>query len=169
MSQSLGKAERLIGRIARLFALASGVALLWLMLFIVYAEMARYLFGAPLFGAHDVARMSLVVVVFFGLAWGGWTGGHISVDLVGGMVPPRLLRLIDAPVRLLSAVLVAVMGWRAAMEGLDAREFGEATNLVEIPLFPFFLVAAFGFAVYALVLLAQAACAMRGKVVGSGP
>jgi len=154
--------DRFVGRSARLLALAGGAALLWLMGFTVYAEIARYLFNAPLLGAHDISRMSLIVLVFCGLAWCGWTNGHIAVDLVGSVLPRAVLRLTDTLMRLGALALVVVMAWRAMEEGLDAQEFGTATNLIQIPHMPFYMVVAFGFAVYAMVLVVQVRHLMRG-------
>ena len=54
------------------------------------------------------------------------------------------------------------MAWQALVQGLDALEFGEGTNELEIPLFPFFVVAALGSAAYCVVLLIQVNRAIHG-------
>ena len=54
------------------------------------------------------------------------------------------------------------MAWQAFVQGLDALEMGEGTNEVEIPLFPFFLVVAFGSIVYCVVLIIQVIRAAKG-------
>ena len=146
----------------RTLAIIGGVTLLCLMLLTVYAVIMRYVFDAPLLWALDYARVGLVIVTFMGLAYCGWTGGHIAVDFIGGFAPPIVLRISDTIIRLTCAVLIALMAWQGLEQGLDALEMGEGTNEVEIPLFPFFLVVAIGCAAYAIVLIAQALRAARG-------
>ena len=154
--------EPLIERSVRTLAIIGGVTLLCLMLLTVYAVIMRYVFNAPLLWALDYVRVGLVIVTFMGLAYCGWTGGHIAVDFIGGFAPPIVLRISDTIIRLTCAVLIALMAWQGLEQGLDALEMGEGTNEVEIPLFPFFLVVAIGCAAYAIVLIAQALRAARG-------
>lgn len=146
----------------RFLAIIGGATLLGLMLLTVYAVVMRYVFNAPVLWALDYARVGLVIVTFAGLAYCGWTGGHIAVDFVGTFLPRTALRISDTIVRLVCAVLIGLMAWQGFQQGLDALEMGEGTNEVEIPLFPFFLVVAFGCAVYTIVLIVQALRAARG-------
>ncbi len=88
-----GRGVRLVDRSVRRLAFIGGLALLWLMGLTVVAVMMRYVFGAPILGAQDISEMSLVLVAFLGLAYSGWTGAHIAVDLIGGMLPPGLTKL----------------------------------------------------------------------------
>lgn len=146
----------------RFLAIIGGATLLGLMLITVYAVIMRYVFNAPVLWALDFARVGLVIVTFAGLAYCGRTGGHIAVDFIGTFAPPSVLRVSDTIIRLICAVLIGMMAWQGFEQGLDALEMGEGTNEVEIPLFPFFLVVAFGCAAYAIVLIAQALRAARG-------
>ena len=146
----------------RYFAIIGGITLLCLMLLTVYAVIMRYVFNSPPLWVLDFARVGLVVVSFMGLAYCGWTGGHIAVDFIGAFAPPIVLKISDTIVRLTCAALLALMAWQGLEQGLDAIEMGEATNEVEIPLYPFFLVVAFGCGAYAIVLIAQALRAARG-------
>ena len=146
----------------RYLAIIGGVTLLGLMLLTVYAVIMRYVFNSPPLWVLDYARVGLVIVTFMGLAYCGWTGGHIAVDFIGGFAPPWVLRISDTLIRLACAALIALMAWQGLQQGLDALEMGYGTNQVEIPTFPFFLVVAFGCSVYVIVLIAQAVRAARG-------
>ncbi len=154
--------ETIIQRSVRLLALVGGAALLCLMLLTVYAVVMRYVFNAPVLWALDVARVGLVMVVFPGLAYCGWTGGHVAVDFISNFAPPAVVRVTDTIVRLACAGLIGMMAWQGLRQGLDALEVGDGTNELELPLFPFYVVFAFGCAVYGIVLIAQAARAARG-------
>lgn len=156
------RVELYVQKMVRHLAIVAGVTLLFLMLLIVYAVVMRYIFNSPILWALDCARVGLIVLVFFGLSYCGLTGGHIAVDLLGLFSPPRVVQISDFVVRSMCFVLVGLMAWQALVQGLDALEFGEGTNELEIPLFPFFVVAAFGSAAYCVVLLIQVNRAIHG-------
>ena len=117
----------------------------------------RYVFNAPILGAQDISELSLAVLVFLGIPYCGWTGGHVAVDLISTVVGESRLRYTDALMRLLGGVLFAVVAWQAMRQGLDALEYGDATNLVDIAHYPFMFLMSFGWLLFALVLLMQAA------------
>ena len=120
----------------RSLAYAAGAALLWLMLLTVVAVVMRYVFNAPILGAQDISELSLAVVVFLGIPYCGWTGGHVAVDLISTVVGESRLRYTDTLMRLAGAALFAFVAWQAMRQGLDALEYGDATNLVEVPHYP---------------------------------
>ena len=157
--------ESVVRKSVRHLAILAGVTLLFLMFLTVYAVIMRYVFNAPILWALDVARVGLVVLVFFGLAYCGLTGGHIAVDFLGIFAPPRIVQISDVVIRSICFVLIALMAWQAMQQGLDAVEMGEGTNELEIPLFPFFAVVAFGSVAYCIVLIIQVARAVRGDAL----
>lgn len=163
--QSNRSFESVVRKSVRHLAILAGVTLLFLMFLTVYAVIMRYVFNAPILWALDVARVGLVVLVFFGLAYCGLTGGHIAVDFLGIFAPPRIVQLSDVVIRSICFVLIALMAWQAMQQGLDAIEMGEGTNELEIPLFPFFAVVAFGSVAYCIVLIIQVARAVRGDAL----
>ncbi len=163
MAPRAGRTGQIVDRGVRFLAFLGGLTLLWLMGLTVTAVIMRYVFGAPILGVQDMSEMSLVLVAFLGMAYSGWTGAHIAVDLIGGMLTPRIMRCTDTAVRLLGAGLMAAVTWQTVRQGRDAVAYGEATNLVDIPHAPFFLVVALGAAAYTVVLGVQAVRAARGR------
>ena len=160
--QSNSTFESVVRKSVRHLAIVAGVTLLLLMLLTVYAVVMRYIFNAPILWALDIGRMGLVVLVFFGLAYCGLTGGHIAVDFLGVFAPPRVVQISDVIIRSVCVVLIGLMAWQAMQQGFDAIEMGEGTNELEIPLSPFFIVVAFGSVTYCTVLMIQVARAARG-------
>ena len=157
--------ELLIQKFVRHLAIFAGVALMSLMLLIVYAVVMRYIFNSPILWALDCARVGLVVLVFFGLAYCGLTGGHIAVDFLGAIAAHRTVQLTDIIIRSICCLLVGLMAWQSMVQGLDALDLGEGTNELEIQLFPFFAVAALGSVAYCAVLMIQVKRAIRGQVL----
>lgn len=163
MRDALHRAERALELLVRGAALLAGAVLFALMLLTVYSVVMRYVFNAPPYFTLDLSKMMLVPAVFFGLAYCGWTGGHIAVDLIGALGAPRLTRWIDAAVRLACVLVLGLTTWMLAGLAVDAREFEEATNLIEIPHHPFVWMMVAGAALYTAALAGLLARAVEGR------
>lgn len=133
-------------------AIVGGAILMCLMALTVVAVTLRK-FNDPILGTQDLSEAGLTMVVFFAMAYSGWTGGHIAVDLIGSFVSARRLAVIDAAVRILCGLFFLVVAWQSLGQGLDALEYGDGFNLLDIPHFPFYFVIAFGSLVFACVLV----------------
>lgn len=163
MDKKPGLLDRVIGGTVRLSAFISGIALLWLMGLTVVAVIMRYVFNGPILGSQDLCEVSLVLVVFPAMAYCGWTGGHVALDLIGAVLKPRVLRWSDSLVQLVCGVLFSYVTWQTWTRGLDAYKYGEASNLIAIPRSPFFFTIAISSGLYTLVLFIQAIKMARGK------
>ena len=161
MDQKRSVINQLIGYAVRRAAFISGLALLWLMALTIGAVVMRYLFNAPILGAQDLSEVSLVLVVFPAMAYCGWTGGHVALDLISSFFSSAKLRWSDSLIQLISGILFIYLSWVSAWRGLDALEYGDASNLIEIPHWPFFFVISLGSALYAVVLMTLAVKAAR--------
>lgn len=129
----------------------------------------RYLFNSPIFGAQDIARLALLVVVACSFAYGGRAGAHVAVDLLGFVAPKVLLRWTDLFVRCGAAVMLAIVAWRSFVNGLGAAEYGEASTLLAIPFLPFYFIIALGLLLYVAVLLVEAWAGVRRFQSGAAP
>jgi TRAP-type C4-dicarboxylate transport system permease small subunit len=152
-----------LDRIVRFFALIAGGVLFALMLLTVYSVVMRYVFNAPPIFTLDLSRMLLIAVVAFGLAYCGWTGGHIAVDLIETVGWPKLARCTDIVVRLVCAGVIGLWAWKLAGLALDSYEVGNATNMVQIPHHPFVWMMVVGAGLYAAVLIALMMRSCRGQ------
>lgn len=152
----------------RALAVASGLTLLALMLLTVVAVTVRK-FNYPITGTQDLSEAGLTVVVFFAMAYSGWTGGHIAVDLISGVLKGRALQVLDTVVRFACGGFFIIVTWQSIRQGLDAFEQGDGFNLIALPHYPFFFVVAFGSGLYALVLLVLALRSACGLNDPKGP
>ncbi len=146
--------------LARWLGLAAGLLLSLIALFTVYAALSRYLFNAPVLGAADIARLGLVVVVAFSLAWCGRTGGHVAVDLFVDMLPARLTRWTDIFVKLAAAVIFSLLAVRCAQEGIETEI---ETQSIVIPAGPFYWIIAAGALLYAFILALEGFALLAGR------
>ncbi len=149
-----------VGTCVRFLALASGIVLTGLMALTVAAVILRKA-NEPIVGAQDISEAGLIVVVFFAMAYSGWTGGHIAVDLIGA-IKGRMLDWLDCGVRTVCGLFFVVVTWMTVEHGLDALEYGDGFNLLPILHWPFYFVIAFGSGLFSLVLFLLAARSVYG-------
>lgn len=155
MQKQLEKLSAAVDGVVRLLAIVSGVILMCLMTLTVVAVALRKV-NQPILGTQDLSEAGLILVVFCAMAYSGWTGGHIAVDLIGTALRQRTLELMDFGVRLVSGLFFAVVAWMSVVHGLDALEFGEGFNLLPIQHWPFYFMIAFGSGLFSLVLIVLA-------------
>jgi TRAP-type transport system small permease protein len=149
-------AQRWVRRATRALADVAGVALLALMLLTVADVVMRYVFHSPISGVWDLTQAAMVLVTFLGLAYGGYTGGHIVIDLLKDRFDARALRALDLFVGILSALVMLVIAWRSSLYMLDVARTGAASMTLLMPFYPLVAVVAFGSLVFAAVLLFRA-------------
>jgi TRAP-type C4-dicarboxylate transport system permease small subunit len=152
------------GRILRLMALGGGVVLMLLMGYTVLDVVLRYGFNKPFSGSLEVTEFAMALIVFLGIAYCGFTGGHVAVDILERPLQSPKLRFIPVLLTLASAVLFAAIAWLTADEALSSMQ--RVSNMVRWPHWPFQMTVAFGSAMYAIVLLIQTVEMLRSK--GSG-
>ena len=150
---------QLFDRFLRLMALAAGYILLLLMLVTVFDVVMRYVFNRPLASAWEFTEFSMALIVFLAIAYCGWIGGHISVDLFEKWLDRPGLRYLPAILSFVSAALFAVIAYEAARETIAT--IGQVSNMLRWPHFPFRFAVAFGSAMYAIVLVIQGVRSLR--------
>ena len=152
------------GRVLRMLALAAGWVLLALLFFTVLDVVLRYLFNMPFRGSLEFTQFLMSVIVFLGLAYCGWTGGHIAVDIFEKQLSGPRLRYLPVLLSIFSALLFATIAWFTLQDGLATMR--RVSNMLRWPYYPFIFVTAFGSAMYSLVLLVQAVRTLRQRPVG---
>lgn len=148
-------------RVLRAMTLLAGVVLFGLMLFTVLDVVLRYGFNRPFASSVEATEFAMAVIVFFGLAYCGWTGGHVAVDILERPLEDPRLRFVPVILTFVSAMLFAAIAWFTAVEALGTMH--RVSNMLRWPHYPFMLAVAFGSALFALVLLIHTVQLLRGK------
>ena len=143
-------------RALRVLALGGGVVLLGLMALIAFAVVMRYVLRLPVLGAYEMTELAMALIVFLGLPYCAATGGHVAVDVLGGLLDRPAMRWPNALLHLAGAALTAVMAWQSVVYALDSKSRGEATNMLKIDLFPFQVLTGVSMALFTLVLVVLA-------------
>jgi len=159
-----------LDRIVRSVALwGGGLTLVGLMGLTVVDVVLRYLFNSPIYGARDVAKLILLVMVALSVAYSARTGGQVAIEVFSSMMGPRMLRWTDVFVRSVATVVLLVLTWRLWYSGQNAGRFGEASLALQIPFKPFYFILAVGMLLYAAVLIAEIPLYLRSRATDLTP
>jgi TRAP-type C4-dicarboxylate transport system permease small subunit len=151
----------LFDRFLRLLACISGVIIIALMVFTVVDVFVRNVFNAPLKSVYEFTEFTMAAIVFLGIAYTGWTGGHIAVDMFVKWLDQPRWRWITALLAYLGAALFALIAYRATLETIDT--IAQVSNRLGWPHYPFRFTVAFGCALFAVVLAIQGSQVLRRR------
>ncbi len=131
-------------------AIGAGICLLAMVAVVMTGVVLRYVFGAPLMGVNEIVQLIAVALAMLALPYCTSSGTHVQVDLFDRVLG-RWGRLCgDILSRVLSVValyFICSQAWRKAGEAI---EFGDVTNMLQMPLWPF----------YGAILLGMGICAI---------
>lgn len=133
-------------------ACVAGFALILLMLLTTADVVGRYFFNSPIGGVFDLTHFAVSIMTFLGLAYCGWRGTHVVIELLYDRLPPAARRVLNRVTNLAGCTLFGLISWRTAVQSIDVREMGEASQMMEIPLFPLYYLVAFGAGLFAWVM-----------------
>jgi TRAP-type C4-dicarboxylate transport system permease small subunit len=110
--------------IARFFALACGWWLLGFSILTCVDIVCRKLFGITLQGTDEIGGYSMAIVSAFGFTYTLLNRSHTRIDILLGIVTPRLrsvLSVLSALGLAAMAVYGALRGWSVLQESLEFR------------------------------------------------
>ena len=141
------------GKFLRLMSLAAGWVVVALMAYTVIDVFLRYVFNHPFRGSLEVTEFAMALIVFLGIAYCGWLGGHVAVDIFERPLDNPKLRFVPVILTFVSTLLFAAIAWLTAGDAIGASH--RISNMMRWPHWPFQAAVAFGAAMYAVVLLIQ--------------
>lgn len=151
-------ADRLTRRLSRATGALSALAaacLLAIVVLISAGVVMRYLLGQPILGLNEIVQLAAVALVMAALPHATLREDHVAVDVFDRALG-RLGRLFgDVLARVISAVVLAILCQRAVLKGLDAWEWGDATNMLRMPIWPFYAILALGSGLCVVVFAVQ--------------
>ena len=154
------------GSFLRLLALAGGWVIVGLMVYTVADVILRYIFNRPFSGSIEVTEFAMAAIVFLGIAWCGWLGGHVAVDILERPLENPRLRFVPVILTFISGVLFLAIAWLTVDEALSTMS--RVSNMMRWPHYPFQFIVALGSAMYAVVLFVQCVQMLRKTPSGEG-
>lgn len=150
------------GRVDVWLATISGLALAFMMIFVFAGAVLRYVFNAPIVGGNEVLEMASVVIVMLAVPYCTTQDAHVRIDLLDRPLGRGGRMLTDVLYRVIGIVVLWFLVKSYIARTLDALEFDDVTNMLDLPLWPFYGLIVFGMGLYAVILAAQLVMLGRG-------
>lgn len=168
MLKTLSKAcSDVSGQAALILASVAGVFLLAMTGLISTAVIMRYVAGRPILGVNEIVQLIAVALAMLALPYTTHSRKHVRADIFDGTLGGRGRFLADLLTRALSIAALCYLVDRAVDKALDAREFGDATNMLALPIWPFYGLIALGMSLCILIFALQAlAILVHGRAEG---
>jgi TRAP-type C4-dicarboxylate transport system permease small subunit len=132
MTRILGKS---LDRIEDIFAFLGGILLVVAVFSVVFQVIARYFFGLSIIWINEVNEYILLYVPFLGAAWLLRHNGHVTVDLLVRVLPPRIKKASNILVAALGIIISAVLVWYGTSVTMEAYARGTvSTTSTQLPL-----------------------------------
>lgn len=155
------------GRATRFLAVVAGIFLIAMTVLISFAVFMRYVVGQPILGVNEIVQLIAVALAMLALPYATHTSKHVRADIFDPALGRVGRLLADIASRAVSIFALWFLVNRAWLKALDALEFGDVTNMLELPLWPFYGLIALGIALCMVVFALQlVAIVLRGYAWG---
>jgi TRAP-type mannitol/chloroaromatic compound transport system permease small subunit len=162
--------SRLVRRLAIGMVLLGSVGLMLSMLICVADVLGTNLLGSPVDGTLEITESTMVLIVFGALAFTQEKRGHIRVEILHGLMGPRVKSLMDFFTHFLALLFFALMAWHSIGELTYSWEMKEATmGTIRFPLYPARALLTAGLALLILQLMLDVVADAMRTWRGEGP
>lgn len=114
----------------------AALVLMLLMIITFIDVLGRYLFSAPLPGAFELTEIMMAMLIFAGLPLVSRANQHVTVNLIVGILSPKILHFQRLITQAIMAVVLAVMAWRMWIKAEEMLEQGDETAYLLLPIAP---------------------------------
>lgn len=102
-----------------------------------------------------MVQLTAVATIMAALPYCTYHNGHVMVDVFDKALGHWGRLISDISSRALSIFVLVVLSHRAVMKAQDAWEFEDVTNMLSIPIWPFYSILAAGAGLCALIYFEQ--------------
>ena len=132
----------------------AGVFFLAIMMLVTTVDvLSRFFFNAPITGSIEITGFLLVLTILLGIPYAAAKREHITIDIVISKFPDRMRLKLTSITLFIAIVLFGVVVWRSVDYAFLMHRMHRVTAVLRMPISPFVLVVAFGFALTGFVLL----------------
>lgn len=132
--------DRLSRALHRSLGVLTALVMFALMLVTLVDVLARYLVNAPIPGAYEITELLMGMLIFTALPVVTLGGRHVTIDLLDNVTPGPVARVRNLLVTLVSIAVLAALAWQMWKLGGSMSEYGDVTEYLRIPIFPFIYV-----------------------------
>ncbi len=142
-----------VGRFTQAIALISFICVVAMMLMNVVDVIMGYLFNTHILGAYELTQRFLMCAVFTAFAYGQSKKSHINMTIVIVHFPRPLRFTLFTLMSILSVAAAGAMTYAAAVQTGVAASTGYMTEVLYIPLWPFYVVETVAMGIFTLALI----------------
>lgn len=155
------------GQTTKILAALAGVFLIAMAGLITAAVIMRYVAGQPILGVNEIVQLIAVALAMLALPYATYAGKHVRADIFDPALGRWGRYFGDLATRALSIWALWILVDRAIYKARDAHEFGDTTNMLELPFWPFYGLIAVGVALCIVVFAIQfVTIALSGRAAG---
>lgn len=136
-------------------ALLGGLILFAIMLLVSVAVFYRYRLNDPILGDTELVQIGMSLVVMMAMPYVTLKGAHIRVDIVDPLLGNKGRFVCDVFARGISCFVLFLLIRKTFDKTLEAIEYEDVTNMIELPLWIPYGAITIGFALAVLVLISQ--------------
>ena len=141
-----------VARVTTALGWVSFVCVLVMLLLNVADVVLSKLFRSPIIGTYELTQRILMCAVFTAFAYGQSQKAHINMTIVIRHFPRPLRFAIFTLMSLLSVICAGAVTYGAWTQGTVALSSHYITEILYIPLFPFYFIEALAMGVFTLAL-----------------
>ncbi len=164
--QALAGSRGLLGRLFYGVALLGGAVLFAIMLLVSWSVFARYVLNAPILGDQELVEIGMSLVVMMAMPFATATGSHIRVDILDNKLGAMGRFLCDLLARGIGAYVLFLLIGKTWDKALDAYEYNDVTNMIEIPVWIAYGAITAGMGLFSIILALQLIDQVRHGVSG---
>jgi len=149
-------------RTAKLFAVIGATVAVLVGVMTVTSIIGRALWARPVQGDVEITQFGIALCISLCLPWAQWRRANIIVDFFTQGWPARAQQRMDSTGAMLLAAMCLLLAWRSAVGAQGVREAGEASMVLDLPMWWVYASLSPGLALTAAVALWQAQRRWRG-------
>ncbi|MGH1539517.1 MAG: TRAP transporter small permease [Arenicella sp.] len=136
-------------------AIAGVGALVIAILMVIVDIIWRRIFSEVFLGTVDITQLCVMVAAFWSIPYAFSEGAHVSVDLLSGSLPKRMLKVFEILASLIGLLVMTVILFLSCIRAMEQYSYGDSSLNLAIPMifYWFFLLSGCFFS--CLVLFAQ--------------
>ena len=131
-------AEKVIHVAGSVVGIAGIVLVVGMMLLTVADVFLRAAFNRPIVGSTEVTQLMLVTLSFLAIVFCTMRRSHVKVDILSNHLPSKVQLINDTVFLFLGLVLYWTISWNSFKEAKMLGESGHTTDILEIPVHPFY-------------------------------
>jgi len=144
-----------VNRATYALAVIAGASLVFMMALISFGVFMRYVVGQPVLGINEILQLNALALAMLALPYTTAEVAHVRADIFDPALGRWGRWAADIFTRVLSIVGLWVLVGRAWAKALDAYEFQDQTNMLGLPIWPFYGTIAAGMALCILIFAIQ--------------